>query len=185
MDAVAGAVTGTAVSLEEMLTAREERAARQAAALARFKRPLVSVTVVTPGPVKDGWLPRRVLRAAVEALNAMSRDRRWRVLSRLVLLQETGPEALYVMDVDARTLKAAMVELESQCGLGRLWDLDVIAPGHGQVSRQALGLPPRRCLICERSAHDCGRSRRHSLEELSSFIRRAVDAHTPQGVHPK
>jgi phosphoribosyl-dephospho-CoA transferase len=67
-----------AVSLEQMLAAKEQRAAPQAAALARFDRPLVSVTVVMPGPVKDGWLPRRVLAEALQQLEAVSNaDRAW------------------------------------------------------------------------------------------------------------
>jgi len=168
-------VPETKVSLDQMLTARERRAARQAAALARFDKPLVSMTVVMPGPVKDGWLPRQVLAEALQELGAVSNERGWRVLSREIWWQETGPEALYVMDVDARIVKSATVELEDHHPLGRLWDLDVIAPGQGRLSRQELGFPVRRCLVCEQPAHACGRSRRHPLQELLNTIRKIVN----------
>jgi holo-ACP synthase len=135
------------------------------------------VTVVMPGPVKDGWLPRRVLAEALQELEAASNARRWRVLAREVVWRETGPEALYVVHGDARIVKSATVLLEDHHPLGRLWDLDVIAPRQGQLSRQDLGFPARRCLLCERPAHACGRSRRHPLEELLSTIGRIVDEH--------
>lgn len=165
---------GTTVSLEQMLAAREHRAARQAAALARFDRPLVSLTLVMPGPVKDGWLPRRVMWEALRELQALAAARRWTVLFGEVVWQETGPEALFVLDLDALLLKSSTVELEDQHPLGRLWDLDVVAPGAARLSRQELGSPARRCLVCEEPAHACGRSRRHSLGELSNTIRQIV-----------
>jgi holo-ACP synthase len=165
------------VSLEQMLAAREQRAARQAAALACFGKPLVSVTVVMPGPVKDGWLPRRVLSEALKQLEAISDKRGWHVLSREVLWRETGPEALYVIDVEARILKSATVALEDCHPIGRLWDLDVIASGSGPLSRRELSFSPRRCLVCGESAHACSRSRLHPLDELLSTIARIVHDH--------
>lgn len=132
-------VNAAEVGLEEMLAAREERATRQAAALARFGKPLVSMTMVMPGPVKDGLLPRRVLAVAVQDMETACRAKGWRILSRKVLWQKAGPEALSVIDADALLLKSAMIKLEDHHPLGRLWDLDVIAPGQGQLSRQSLG----------------------------------------------
>jgi len=171
------AATSVGIGLELMLAAREQRAARQVDALARFDKPVVSMTVVMPGPVKNSWLSRRLLAEALQEVEAASDTRGWRMPSREVLWRKTGPEALYVVDVNAQVLKAAMVELEDDHPLGRLWDLDVIAPQQGGLSRQDLGLPARRCLICERPAHVCGRSRAHSLEELLSTIGKIVHDH--------
>jgi holo-ACP synthase len=174
MSAPVRTAIGAEVSLDQMLDARERRAARQAVALACFREPLVSMTVVMPGPVKDGWLPRWVLDEALRELETMCRARGWPILSREVLWQETGPEALYVVDVDARSLKSATIELEDHHPLGRLWDLDVIARWQGPLSRQRLGFSARRCLVCGQPARVCGRSRQHPLEELLNTIGRIV-----------
>jgi len=171
------AASGVGIGLEQMLAAREQRAARQADALARFDRPVVSMTVVMPGPVKNSWLSRRLLADALWEVDAASDTQGWRLLSREVLWRKTGPEALYVVDVNARILKTVMVQLEDDHPLGRLWDLDVIDPRQGGLSRQDLGLPARRCLVCERPAHVCSRSRAHPLEELLSTIGRIVHEH--------
>jgi holo-ACP synthase len=171
--------TGTSVSgsLGQILAARDYRVACQAAALARFDRPLVSITIVMPGPVKDGPLPRGLLMRAAGAVNAMLSGRDWPVLSRETRWSDTGPEAIYVVDVQAELLKAATVELEDAHPLGRLWDLDVLAPGPRMLSRRHLGFPARRCLLCERPASECGRARRHPLRDLSAAMQEIVNRH--------
>jgi len=168
---------GVTVSLERVLSAREKRVARQAAALARFGKPVVSMTVVMPGPVKDGALPRTVLSEALRALQVTSSIRKWPVLSREVRWHVSGPEALLVIGAEPQLLKIATVGLEDQHPLGRLWDLDVIVPGPRILSRAQRGLPPRRCLLCERPASECGRARRHTAQELLDVIRAVVNSY--------
>ncbi|HXJ36892.1 MAG TPA: citrate lyase holo-[acyl-carrier protein] synthase [Candidatus Eisenbacteria bacterium] len=172
MRALVAIVGGPPVGIEQMLDAREERVARQGTALARFGRPLVSMTLVMPGPLKDGWLQRSVLELALGELETTASDRRWPVLSREVSWQQTGPEALYVIDGEPEILKAATIELEDRHPLGRLWDLDVIAPGPRMLSRKQLGHPERRCLVCDQPARECARSRRHPLERVLDAIAR-------------
>ena len=67
-------------------------------------------------------------------------------------------------------LKRALVDLETVDPLGRLWDLDVTDPKLGALSRRGLGLPVRRCIVCDQPAHACARSRAHSLPELLGAI---------------
>jgi holo-ACP synthase len=174
MGAVA-AMSGPMVALEQILEARERRAARHAAALRRFHRPIVSLTVVMPGPVKDGVLPRRVLEEALGAVEDLCRNRQWPVLRLQVFWQTTGPEALYVIDGEAEALKSACMELEDVHPMGRLWDLDVIVVGRRILSRKEFGYPARRCLVCERPAFECGRSRRHGVDELLGAIERLAN----------
>jgi holo-ACP synthase len=165
----------SAVSLNEVLAAREERAARQAAALSKFGKPLVSVTIVMPGPVKDGWLPRRAMEMAVKALDGSIGANKWPLLSREVLWRRTGPEAIHVVDIDAQILKSAAIDLEEHHPIGRLWDLDVITTSGTPLSRSQLAKPARRCLLCERAARECARTRRHSWSDLLERIRKMVD----------
>lgn len=170
-------MTGRRVTLEQVLAARDARAAAQQAALAKFNKPIVCTTVITPGPVKDGVIPRYLFGAATDAVDVVCSARRWIVVWREILWKNTGPEAIYVVDSEAERLKIALVDIENRLRLGRLWDLDVITPRDGRVSRRALGYPPRRCLLCDEPAHACGRARRHSTEELSDAIQQMVHAH--------
>ena len=159
----------------QLLAAKQFRAACQAAALERFDAPLVSATITMPGPVKDGVLPQSLLMEAIRGVQAMVASRKWPILLGEVMWSDTGPEALYVVDVKPRLLKCATVELENMHPLGRLWDLAVVAPGQRVLSRKLLGLPERRCLVCERPASECRRTRRHSLPELLDVMQRIVN----------
>lgn len=165
----------SAVSMDDMLMAREERAARQAAAFMQFSRPLLSITVVMPGPTKDSRLVRRVMESAVQQIDALIHRKRWHQLSREVFWQNTGPQAIYVLDIEAQVLKSVAMHLEERHPIGRLWDLDVITSSGEGLSRSQLWRPARRCLLCDSPAKECARSCRHPLPELLKEIQRMVD----------
>jgi holo-ACP synthase CitX len=46
-------------------------------------------------------------------------------------------------------------------------------------SREDIGLPPRKCLLCDRPARICMRERTHSTEELLQEIERIVNNYQP------
>ncbi|WP_413723058.1 citrate lyase holo-[acyl-carrier protein] synthase [Sodalis sp. RH24] len=166
-----------AVSLEELLTARDLRAARQTEWLARHRRPLISLTLVSPGPVKDSARYRRSMRAALAACDALLAQRGWPVLARAVWWPDTGPEAFWAVDHAAVEIKAATVALEKEHPLGRLWDIDVLFPAGGVIGRRSLDQAGRPCLLCDQPAHACARSRRHPQEEVIAKIEGLLDAY--------
>ncbi|AWB09193.1 citrate lyase holo-[acyl-carrier protein] synthase (plasmid) [Azospirillum humicireducens] len=170
------AMDGAAVSLAEMLEARDRRAERQRALFARHGLPLLSVTLVAPGPVKVTETSRFVMETAADELERLFRRTGWPVEANLAVRERTGFEALYAVDTEARVLKWAVAALEDDHPLGRLWDLDVLCPMQGGLSRGALGLAPRRCLVCGEPAHACARSRRHPLDTLLAAIEERVNA---------
>jgi holo-ACP synthase len=160
-----------------VLANRERRARAQAEALAAHGLPLVSLTLVMPGPVKDSSDARRLLEEALAALEELLAARAWPFRQYAVRQAPTGPEALLAVDAPARDLKRALAALEDTHPLGRLWDLDVIAPDTGPVSRRSLDLPPRRCLACGEEAHACARSQAHPLPLLLGLIQDRINAH--------
>jgi len=168
------------VTLEEVLANRERRVLRQRAVLEAHAAPVISLSLVIPGPTKDSPEARQVMSAVLGALDALLGSRGWPVVSRELWLDPTGPEALLAVDADALELKGALVHLEETHPLGRLWDLDVICPERGSISRRLLGLEPRRCLLCGEAAHACARSRAHSLDELQEAIRKLLTQATPE-----
>lgn len=163
---------------EAVLRRREERRATHEALLARFALPVVSITVVAPGPLKDSPAIRRRLQAADAAARACVAGAGWTVVESCDLGGPTGPESIFVVDAEPRALKRALVALEDAHPGGRLWDVDVVCAGpYGPqpLGRGELGEAPRRCVLCERPAHACARARRHPLPVLLAGIE-AVDA---------
>ena len=163
------------ISVGEMLAAKDRRASRQAAALRRFGMPVVSVSIVTPGPVKDTRHSRRALAVGQQEFGLVARAEKWRILFDETVMQQAGPEAIYSVEADDRSLKWRLVKLENSHPLGRLWDFDVITTHRGGLSRSDFGFPARACLICDRPARECGRSRRHPMRDLQNAVAALVD----------
>ena len=64
----------------------------------------------------------------------------------------------------------ATIDIEETHPLGRLFDMDVYDKTGNGISREQLGAPPRRCLLCGQGAKSCGRSRSHTIEELYARV---------------
>ena len=151
-------------TLTEILDAREARVKRQNALLAAHKKPLLCFTMNIPGPVKldrdvaiGFFVGCRLLRDALRGC---------RVLHSQESYLHTGCEAYYVVDMPARQLKQLAIDLEETDMIGRLFDMDVLDTDGRKLTREELGFARRQCLLCEKEAALCARSRAHSLEQL-------------------
>ena len=162
---------GHAVSLADMLLAREQRAAR----LACYPGPLISFTLVAPGPVKDNRMWRKVAARARDAVVALCQEKGWASEEVFRIEASSGAEWIRTVCAPAEEVKRALVALEQHHPLGRLWDLDTIDETGRALSRRALGLADRLCLICDREAHLCARARTHSLELLLDDVARRIE----------
>ena len=174
------------VELSQMLRAREIRAVRQRELLAQYGKPLVWFTMNIAGPVKTSQLIRRGFDAGCALLEGQFKRVKANCLHREYRHEITGSEACFVADLDPLRLKQITTDLEESCGLGRLFDMDVLTPDGSKIDREALGLGERRCLLCGGPARTCARSRAHSLEELrqktSGLLQTALDSLDAQKV---
>lgn len=159
------------VSLLDMMNARELRASIQQRLLDQYKFPLICFTMNIPGPVKVFDLVPEAFAMGKEKIETLLHDWGFSVLALETLEEKTGYEAFYIVHAPAEDLKRQMVLIEDQDGLGRLFDIDVLDEKGTKLSREDLGLSPRRCLLCEEQAQVCSRSRSHSVEQLTARIR--------------
>lgn len=163
---------GRAVALDDILAARDARAARQQMMQAAGGV-LISLTLVAPGAVKRSPLLDAIFAAALDAIRPLVDDAR----ARIEAVDDSGHHALYLLDGEARDWKTRMLALENRAPLARLWDIDIIGGDGVAVSRRDLGLPPRRCLICDADAKTCARERRHDIAALQADIARRYRLH--------
>lgn len=163
---------GRAVALDDILAARDARVARQQALLQQGGM-LLSLTLVAPGAVKRSPLLDAIFAAALDAIRPLVDDAR----ARIEAVDDSGHHALYLLDGEARDWKTRMLALENRAPLARLWDIDIIGGDGVAVSRRDLGLPPRRCLICDADAKTCARERRHDIAALQADIARRYRLH--------
>ena len=134
---------------------------------------LLSLTLVAPGAVKRSPLLDAIFAAALAALRPLVDDAR----ARIEAVDDSGHHALYLLDGEARDWKTRMLALENRAPLSRLWDIDIIDRDGVAVSRRDLGLPPRRCLLCDDDAKTCARERRHDIAALQADIARRYRLH--------
>ncbi|WP_272687095.1 MULTISPECIES: citrate lyase holo-[acyl-carrier protein] synthase [Providencia] len=158
------------ISLPELLQSRDNRQARQHQWIGLHQVTLISFTVVFPGPVKDNHLVRLIFNQGLNALKQVAQRRQWVLLAQQSFALSTGPECFVAVDANAIEVKHALIEAEALSHVGRLWDFDVFDAEGRQYSRAKLGLPARRCLLCEKEAKICARERIHPLNEILTQI---------------
>ncbi len=157
---------GCPVSVADMMRAREQRAAAQQRLIRAHGAPLVCLTMNIAGPVKSTDEIERAFDNALEEIEAQLM-REGYVRAREQTRAFTGPEAFWVVaGMDVQMLKRLMCEVEDATPIGRLLDADVIGLDGEKLSRSDVGLPGRRCLLCEQEAPVCARSRAHSADAL-------------------
>ena len=153
------------ITLEQLLRSRDERYARQLAWTGKNPESvLVCLTVILPGAVKRDRRSLRVAEAGVAAV------REWfQPVAEDCLDLDTGFEGYFLVKGDLLEVKRSCCRIEDSHPLGRLMDLDVLERTEDTVvpvSRERVGEPSRRCLLCDRPARECMRAHTHSREDL-------------------
>ena len=163
------------VTLEQMLDARERRAAAQRQLLERFACPLISFTLNIPGEYKAYPLARK---AFEQGLLLIARQLERQGLAALYEQQtrgNTGYEYLAAVDADGASIKSLMIAIEEGHPLGRLFDMDVFDRDGVLMRGAAYGRVERPCLICGGPVWACARSRAHSGEELAYHTAKRIE----------
>lgn len=164
------------VTVADMMQAREARFIMQRTLLARHPgAALVCLTMNVAGPVKTTPQIERAFAWGVEKIQAVLAGNE--TLFHAAIHEKTGPEAVFAVRGDAREIKRRLCALEDGCAMGRLLDIDVIAPDGEKIARTQIGLPPRKCLLCGKDAPICARSRAHTVDELFDWTHAIIGEH--------
>ncbi|WP_159542883.1 triphosphoribosyl-dephospho-CoA synthase CitG [Streptococcus halichoeri] len=162
---------GKAVSLDDILLNREWRVAIQTQLLAKHQpQSLVALKLNIPGSIKNSQLLRYIFYQGLMALTADLQPSHQLVFAN----RSTGPEAFLCLECSAKACKQKTIYFEENFSLGRLFDADVLQPDAQQLSRTALGAPPRSCFVCCKPAKVCSRSQNHDAQEIITQLSDAV-----------
>lgn len=127
---------------------------------------MICFTMNIAGPIKNSSLIQQGFalgnRYLQEQLNALNLP----VLYTEQYCEPTGNEAYYLVEADPVLLKNITCTIEDDSPLGRLFDMDVLTLAGKKIDREELNFPHRTCLICQKFAKECTRSRTHTVEEL-------------------
>lgn len=162
----------SSITLDEVLLARERRAAMQRALLEQFARPVVCLTLNIAGEVKRTPLTELLFAEGVRRIRAAMPE----PLFQEIWQENTGAEAFFVFDAPAEATKRAMVALEEADEAARLFDIDVIGTDGEKLSRGHA----RRCIVCGGPVVVCARSRAHGLPEITKRTEAMLTAFAAQ-----
>lgn len=161
------------ITLDVLLASRDARHALQLELLqANRTLTLLCLTVVMPGKIKRNSQSMIVADAALAAL----KEHFGGSISHLEVRDlNTGYEAYLLTPLNLLDAKRIACMIEETHPLGRLFDIDVINHDGVPVSRSAIGMPARKCMICGKDARFCMRNHSHTQEELHQHINEMID----------
>ena len=157
------------VTLHQMLDARESRSLLRRRYFASCENELLlQFTLNIPGNRKNSDIVQQIFAEGLTELESR--------LPEILFLKETdaqkltGPEGYGRISGSPLEIKKILCESEENHPLGRLWDFDLFASPDRSLSREEAGHEGRLCLICDKPAHQCSRSRSHSIEDIHGKI---------------
>ena len=160
-----------AVTLSEVLDARECRAELQKKLLREYNATLVSFTMNIAGPIKNTPLIERAFRHGWALL--ADRLPREKVLFEFSCSKSVGCEGMIAIDLDAATVKEICVEIEEASLMGRLFDMDVIDRKGRKLERKL----ERGCIVCGKGGRECAAGRLHSVDDIVAVTNNIMFEH--------
>lgn len=140
----------------------------------RENQSLINAKLNIPGPIKNNYYLARLFKRGLEQfLETLP------VAYRLIWDVATGPEAFVIVSETASSVKQKAVTFEDDNEFGRLFDIDVLIYNNDNnlqpLSRKDFNQPSRKCLICDKPAKVCARSRTHSVDEMQRYINKLMN----------
>lgn len=161
---------GEKQTLQNILTSREERVEYQKYLLNRFGYTVVSYKLNIPGPIKYSWLIKQIFDEGLGVFKLKLEKGSIKIQNDHVIYRNSGPEYFAAINRSPYIIKEITTKIEENHPLGRIYDFDVLSFKGTHIERQELGIKPRKCLICDGNAFECGRSRTHEVSELIDKI---------------
>lgn len=163
---------GKSQSITDVLQEKDMRVQIQQAVLHQHPdQVLVDIKMNIPGPIKNNRYLTRIFDKGIKDFEQTIEqvDLTAKLVKELDV--DAGQEKFYIIGSDLFKIKKAAIAFEENSTFGRLFDADVITKNSpAAISRKDLGLPVRKCFLCNRPAKECARSRRHSVEEMQAYI---------------
>ncbi|MBS4534735.1 citrate lyase holo-[Clostridium sp. D2Q-14] len=159
-------IEGVEQSLKDILKAKDDRVAFHEELLEKFNSPIISYKLNIPGSVKYNNLIKKIFDEGLFEIMKILDEHKIEIIYKKVIYKDSGPEAFISFKCSPFKVKDLCTKLEDKHILGRIFDIDILNDKGLQISRQDKNKKPRKCLLCDKSAFECGRSRDHDLKDL-------------------
>ncbi|OHE25214.1 MAG: holo-ACP synthase CitX, partial [Tenericutes bacterium GWA2_35_7] len=158
---------------DTILAAREQRAKTIELWLHQGHELVLSIRANMPTELRESHEAYLVVRFFESLIK-----KRYTISDTIRFDSSDGPYTLFSLSLlNAKQFKRDLIQLEESIPLGRLIDLDLWQTPDQLWTRSSLGIPPRKCYLCDQPAHQCVRSRKHDVKDIITFIKRIVKQH--------
>jgi len=169
-------LNGVAVSVKDVLKAKDERTSYQQYLAIHDQATIVAFKLNIPGAIKNNKMITNIFNEGMLAWNQCVAENRFKILTCTSDYKKTGPEYFASLSQQPLLVKAITTKIEEEHPLGRLFDFDVLDKNLQQYGRSQIKKAARKCLICDADAFVCSRSQAHDLDcLLSNIINLATD----------
>lgn len=150
------------VVVEDMLAARDRRVDIQSSMLEEGGSDcsLACLTMNIAGEIKRTPMTKMLFDRGVSEFEQAG----FEVIDHMMIDEFTGSEAFWLVKEDGAEVKKYLEDVEDSFPAARLFDFDVLTPGGAKLSRAK----SRKCLICDKPAVECARSRAHGLDTIKA-----------------
>jgi holo-ACP synthase len=155
-----------------LLDAREERVNIQNDLLKKYNNTLICARINYPGIYKDNELTRGIMSVVKKEIISSFESS---ILYQSLSYTAEGPCFMIIVSLGSEDAKLCAVKIEDEHPLGRFTDIDVYRPDGSSLSRSQFGLESRKCYLCDDTAHNCVRSRKHSINEVIGYMEKKYD----------
>ncbi len=156
---------------KDLILLAKEEALKKVKKLLKPNNAVVLIKANIPGENKNSkeayMLIRLFEKECLKILNVSYRE---------LVESPAGPYILLVT-LHNEEIKKKLIEIENIHTLGRMIDLDYFLEEGKSISRTDLGLPLRKCYLCEKEAAVCIREHAHNEKRIFTFIQTQVYAY--------
>lgn len=153
--------------LNKFLDFREQRVELQNSLIKKYSLPLVAVRTNYPGENKLEALSLSIVDITARELEEYFSEK---IIYKEILKNLEGKIYLFLIDEKAENIKEFTIYFEENHILGRCVDIDVYDINGNGLSRTQFGYEKRKCLICDDMAFVCGRTMKHSHQEIKNIL---------------
>lgn len=150
------------VIVEDMLAARDRRVDIQNRMLEEGGSDcsLACLTMNIAGEIKRTPMTKMLFDRGISEFEQAG----FEVIDHMLIDEFTGSEAFWLVKENGAEVKKYLEDVEDSFPAARLFDFDVLTPDGVKLSRAK----SRKCLICDKPAAECARSRAHGLDTIKA-----------------
>ncbi|MGL4741649.1 MAG: citrate lyase holo-[acyl-carrier protein] synthase [Sarcina sp.] len=161
--------------LKGILDGKEERVKIQKEIFKKYKNTLISFTLNIPGMNKRSDKFKKAFALGTSKIEKSLNLHNVKITYATTCDNMAGYMFFCSVQADALFIKRLMMDIENESKIGRLFDIDVFNEKEELLSRRNFSIMKRKCLVCDRDAVVCSRSRAHHILSVLCVINKIID----------